>query len=119
MVGRAGPEGESEVTENVTGADTGRSHAAEGALRRTCSAKAKDGSPCRATPTSSGQCFWHSTEVSREQKLIAAQRGGRVTARKLAELDIPVPDLSTADACREFIQGVVQRGPNRQPPPSI
>src|SRR5262249_60650252 len=104
MVGRAGPEGESEVTENVTGADTGRSHAAEGALRRTCSAKAKDGSPCRATPTSSGQRFWHSTEVSREQKLIPAPRGGRGTARKLAELDIPEPELPTAGALPAFSQ---------------
>ena len=108
-----------EVDEGVNGTGTGHGGAALAARGPLCSAKAKNGGPCRATPTSTGACFWHSESISREQKLAAATRGGRMNAKKLAALDIPVPDLSTADACREFLQGIIARVANRTMPPAV
>ncbi len=47
-----------------------------------CTATKKNGSPCRSPAVDgTGQCFWHSPQITDETKRTAARKGGLVATR--------------------------------------
>ena len=40
-----------------------------------CKAMTKSGKPCNATPTSSGYCYRHDPEITKEEKINASAKG--------------------------------------------
>ncbi len=86
----------------------------ETATRPRCPGTRKDGSPCRATPTSDGCCPWHSSRHTYTEKLGWVRKGGLTATRQPAVLpEAPDPTWATPeDVQRSVVEthGMVTRG---------
>jgi len=77
-----------------------------------CPGTRKDGSPCRAQPTTSGWCPWHDPDRTEAEKLGWVRKGG-LTSRPSTIPDAPDPTWATPeDVQRSVVEthGMVTRG---------
>jgi hypothetical protein len=78
----------------------------------TCQGITKRGAPCTANATASGYCPFHDPNISKEEKLAWATKGG-YSSRTTVMPDAPTPELSSPEDVTNLLQettGRVLRG---------
>lgn len=83
-------------------------------MRKTssCSAKRKDGRPCRAAATEGGLCYFHANPNKASE---LGQLGGRKNRRRMIEMN-PLPALESAEAIRATLERVISEAYSGQLP---